>query len=219
MGRKSFAVLGLGIFGSTIAKTLSSYDYDVIAIDKDIINVDRTAEDVVSAIQANITDIEQLKAAGVQDVDCAIVATGSHLEDSIMAVMNLKELGIKYVVAKAKNKQHMKILERVGADRVIRPEKEMGVRVAKQLVSSNIVDLVDIDNEFSVVEIVAPKNWVDKTLFELDLRTKYGINILGVRKTPEDHLSVSPSADYVIEPHDILLIIAERSKFELLDIN
>ena len=152
MKRKSFAVLGLGVFGSTIAKRLSSYDYDVIAIDSDMSCIDRLSDFVSIAIQADITDINQLKSAGVSDVDCAIVATGSHLENSIIAVMNLKELGTPYIVAKAKNKRYMKILEKIGADRVILPEKEMGERVAKQLVSSNIIDLIDIDDEYSVLK-------------------------------------------------------------------
>ena len=218
MKRKSFAVLGLGIFGSTIAKRLSSYDYDVIAIDSDMSCIDRLSDFVSIAIQADITDINQLKSAGVSDVDCAIVATGSHLENSIIAVMNLKELGTPYIVAKAKNKRYMKILEKIGADRVILPEKEMGERVAKQLVSSNIIDLIDIDDEYSVIEIVAPKYWINKSLIDLNLRSKYGINILGVRKSPSTRLSISPSASYIIEANDILLVIAEKNKFELLDI-
>ena len=210
--RKSYAILGLGVFGSTIAKTLSMFNYDVIAIDRDMVCVDRLSDDVSSAIQADITDIDQLRAAGVSDVDCAIVATGTHLEDSIMAVMSLKELGIPYVVAKAKNKKYMQILEKVGADRVIRPEKEMGVRVAKQLVSSNIVDL--IDDEYSLIEIIAPKAWVNSTLSNLDLRGKFGVNIIGIRKSPTARLSISPGANYIIEPTDILVIIAEKTKFE-----
>lgn len=212
--RKSYAILGLGVFGSTIAKTLSMFNYDVIAIDRDMVCVDRLSDDVSSAIQADITDIDQLRAAGVSDVDCAIVATGTHLEDSIMAVMSLKELGIPYVVAKAKNKKYMQILEKVGADRVIRPEKEMGVRVAKQLVSSNIVDLIDVDDEYSLIEIIAPKAWVNSTLSNLDLRGKFGVNIIGIRKSPTARLSISPGANYIIEPTDILVIIAEKTKFE-----
>ena len=212
--RKSYAILGLGVFGSTIAKTLSMFNYDVIAIDRDMVCVDRLSDDVSSAIQADITDIDQLRAAGVSDVDCAIVATGTHLEDSIMAVMSLKELGIPYVVAKAKNKKYMQILEKVGADRLIRPEKEMGVRVAKQLVSSNIVDLIDVDDEYSLIEIIAPKAWVNSTLSNLDLRGKFGVNIIGIRKSPTAKLSISPGANYIIEPTDILVIIAEKTKFE-----
>ena len=214
--RKSYAILGLGIFGSTIARVLSKSNHDVIAIDKDISCVDRVSEFVVNAVQADITDLDQLRSIGVQDVDCAVVATGSHLEDSIMAVLNLKELGVPYVDAKAKNRKYLTILEKVGADRVVRPEKEMGERVAKQLLSSNIIDLIDIDNEYSVIEIAAPKNFQGKTLKELDLRQNYGINVLGIRKQPNAPLTISPDADYKIEEKDCLLIIADKEKFNSL---
>ncbi|MCI6271773.1 MAG: TrkA family potassium uptake protein [Erysipelotrichaceae bacterium] len=219
MSRKSYAVLGLGVFGSTIATTLASFDYDVIAVDLDNSCVERVLDDVTSAVVADITDIDQLKAIGIGDVDCAIVATGTHLEDSIMAIMNLKELNVPYIVAKAKNKKYMQILERVGADRVIRPEKEMGVRVAKQLVSPNIVDLIDIDNKYSVIEILAPNNWVNNTLAKLNLRNRFGVNVLGVRKSATAPLSISPSADYLIEADDRLLVIASKEKFDTLGIN
>ncbi|MEG0176708.1 potassium channel family protein [Anaerorhabdus sp.] len=216
---KTYAILGLGIFGSTISKTLSDYNYEVIAVDSDITCVDRVAEYVTNAVQADITDIEQLRAIGIQDCDVAVVATGSHLEDSIMAIMNLKELGVPYILAKAKNKKYMQIFEKIGADRVIRPEKEMGERVAKQLVSKNIVDLIDIDSEYSVVEIIAPEIWVGKPLKDLNLRAKYGINILGIRKKPKEHLSISPNADYVIELDDRLLVIADNTVFKKFDKN
>ncbi len=216
---KTYAILGLGIFGSTISKTLSDYNYEVIAVDSDITCVDRVAEYVTNAVQADITDIEQLRAIGIQDCDVAVVATGSHLEDSIMAIMNLKELGVPYILAKAKNKKYMQIFEKIGADRVIRPEKEMGERIAKQLVSKNIVDLIDIDSEYSVVEIIAPEIWVGKPLKDLNLRAKYGINILGIRKKPKEHLSISPNADYVIELDDRLLVIADNTVFKKFDKN
>ncbi len=216
--RKSFAVLGLGIFGSSIATTLADFNYDVIAIDSDMACVDRLSSHVSVAVQADITDVDQLRNIGVGDVDCAIVATGSHLEDSVMAIMNLKELGVPYVVAKAKNKKYLEILKRVGADKVIRPEKEMGTRVAKQLISENIVDLIDIDSEYSVIEIEAFSSWANHTLAQLDLRNKYGINVLGIRKSRNARLSISPSADYQIRPTDILLVIADKEKFSKLGI-
>lgn len=132
---KQYVILGLGIFGSTIAKTLSQYNHEVIAIDKDLACVDRVSDFVTQAIQADFTDIDQLRAIGIQDCDAAVVATGSHLEESIMGVMNLRELGIPFIMAKAKNKKYMQILQKIGADYVVRPEKEMGERVAKKLVS------------------------------------------------------------------------------------
>ncbi|SKA01693.1 potassium channel family protein [Anaerorhabdus furcosa] len=216
---KTYAILGLGIFGSTIAKALSDYNYEIIAIDRDITCVDRIAEFATNAVQADITDIDQLRSIGIQDVDVAVVATGSHLEDSIMAIMNLRELGVPYILAKAKNKKYMQIFEKIGADRVIRPEKEMGERVAKQLISRNIVDLIDIDQEYSVVEIIAPESWTNKSLKNLNLRANYGINILGIRKKPGEHLSISPDAEYIIEPNDRLLVIADNAVFKKFDKN
>ncbi|TFG82754.1 MAG: TrkA family potassium uptake protein [Erysipelotrichales bacterium] len=214
MKQKSYAILGLGIFGSTIAKTLSEFNCEVIGIDKDITCVDRVSDFATQAVQADFTDIDQLRAIGVEDVDVAVVATGTLLEESIMAILNLKELGVPYILAKAKNKLYMQILLKIGADKVVRPEKEMGERVAKQLLSRNIIDMVDIDDEYSITELHAPKSWVGKALIDLDLRTKYGVNILGVRKHQGESLKISPSADYVIEAEDQLLVIVQNVEFE-----
>lgn len=214
---KTYAILGLGIFGSTIAKQLSEYNYEVIAIDQDISCVERLSDVVTQAVRADFTDIDQLRAVGVKDCDAAVVATGSHLEESIMAVMNLKELGVPQVLAKAKNKKYMEILMKIGADYVVRPEKEMGERIAKRLISRNIVDIIDLDDEYSIIEILAPEKWIGHTLRDLNLRAKYGINVLGVRKNPNDHLSISPAADYEIEDNDCLLVIADNDLFGKFD--
>jgi trk system potassium uptake protein len=214
MKKKIYAVLGLGIFGSTVAKTLSEYNFDVIALDKDISCVDRVSEFVTQAVLADFTDIEQLRAIGVGDCDVAIVATGSRLEESIMAIMNLRDLGVPYILAKAKNKTYREILLKIGADKVVRPEKEMGERVAKQLLSRNVVDMIDIDDNYSVVEMSAPVKWINKSLKELELRNNYGINVLGIRKAQGARLSISPGPDYIIEETDQLLVIAETAVFE-----
>lgn len=214
MKQKIYAVLGLGIFGSTVAKTLSEFNYDVIALDKDISCVDRASEFVTEAVQADFTDIEQLRAIGVGDVDVAVVATGARLEESIMAIMNLRELGVPYILAKAKNKTYREILLKIGADKVVRPEKEMGERVAKQLLSRNVVDMIDIDDNYSIVEMVPPRKWVGSSLKTLDLRNNFGINVLGIRKAQGARLSISPGPDYVIEETDQLLVIADTAVFE-----
>ncbi|MHC1735930.1 MAG: TrkA family potassium uptake protein [Erysipelotrichaceae bacterium] len=214
MKQKTYAILGLGIFGSTIAKTLSEYNCEVIGIDKDITCVERVSEFATQAVQADFTDIDQLRAIGVEDADVAVVATGSRLEESIMAILNLKELGVPYILAKAKNKMYMQILLKIGADKVVRPEKEMGERVAKTLLSRNVIEMVDIDDEYSIMELHAPRNWVGKALMDLELRTKYGVNILGIRKHPGESLKISPAADYVIEPDDQLLVIVQNDEFE-----
>lgn len=214
LSQQQFAVLGLGIFGSTVAKTLSEYNCEVLALDKDLKCVDRVAEYVTQAIQSDITDKEQLRLAGVQDCDVAIVATGSHLEESVMAIINLKELGVPYIIAKAKNKRYMQIFSRVGADRVVRPEKEMGEQVAKSILSRNIIDMIDIDSEFSILEVKAPQKWVGRSLKELDVRNRYGVNVIGIRKHADLRLSISPDADYVIEAEDHMMVIADVKTLE-----
>lgn len=212
--KKIYAVLGLGVFGSTIAKTLSEFDCEVIAVDLDIKCVERMADVCTNATQGDITDIETLRATGVEDCDVAIVAVGSHLEESIMAVLNCKELNVPYIVAKAKNKKYMQILTAIGADKIIRPEKEMGERVAKGLLSRNIIDMIDIDSTYSIVELNAPKSWVGKSLIDLDARRRFGINVLGIRKINDTQLRISPSAEYEVEVDDHLLVIAETKTFE-----
>jgi len=214
---KQFVILGLGIFGSTIAKKLSSYNYEVIAVDKSMDCVNRVSEFVNQAIKADFTDIDQLRAIDVSECDAAIVATGSLLEESIMAIMNLKELGVPYIIAKAKNKKYKQVLEKIGADRVVRPEKEMGVRIAKQLVSSNIVDLIDIDQEYSMVEMLAPKKWIGQSLIELDLRDNYGLNVIGIRKKGDNHLDPNPNPYDKISDDDTLLFIADHEMFTKID--
>lgn len=217
MKRKTFAILGLGIFGSTMAKTLSEYGYDVIGMDRDIANVERVSEFVTQAVQGDFTDIDQLRSAGIQDVDVAVVATGSLLEASVMAILHLKELGVPFILAKAKNKVYMQILLKVGANKVVRPEKEMGERVAKSLMSQNIIDMVDIDEDYSMMELNAPADWVGQPLKDLDLRSKFGVNVLGVRATENAKLNLGISGDYVIGEEDHLLVIVENNKFETLE--
>lgn len=211
---KSYAVLGLGIFGSSIAKTLSENNNEVIAIDSDIINVDRAGEYATSAVVADFTDIEQLRAVGVADVDVAIVATGTNLEASILAVMNLKELNVPYIVAKAKNKTYMLILKKIGADYVVRPEKEMGERVAKTLMSKNLKEFLELDATTMVAELLVPEKWANHSLKDLNLRAVFGVNVVGVKKNGHTKITLSPDADYVLKNDDLLVIIADKEVFE-----
>lgn len=214
---RQYAVLGLGIFGSTVAKTLSKYNADVIAVDVDSKCVNRMADVVTQAMQCDITDIDQLRAAGIQDCDVAVVCMGNHLEESVMAIINLKELGIPYIVAKAKNKRFMEIFSKVGANKVVRPEKEMGEQVAKGILGKNIIDIIDIDSEYSVVEIPAPKEWTGKTLIDLNLRRKYGINVIGIRNHVTGDLNVCPEPDCIIEKDVHIVLIADGETINKFD--
>lgn len=213
---RQYAVLGLGVFGSSVAKTLSHFGCEVLAIDKDIKCVDRIAPYTTQAIQADITEIDQLRECGVADCDVAIVGIGSHLEESVMAIINLKELKIPYVIAKAKNKRYMQIFMKLGADKVIRPEKEAGERIAKSLLGTNIISTFDIDGEYNMTEILAPDRWIGHSLRELDIRAKFGINVLGVREWGRDQLTVPPDADYIIAHGDQLLLVADSHSFNRL---
>ncbi|MBR3841043.1 MAG: TrkA family potassium uptake protein [Erysipelotrichales bacterium] len=219
MGKRQFGVLGLGVFGSSVVKTLSEYDCEVLAVDSDLTCVERVVPYAMRAVQADMTNIDQLRHIGMGECDVVIVGTGSHLEDSIMAIMNLKELGVGYIVAKAKNKQYMTILEKIGANKVVRPEKEAGERIAKSLLSKNIVDLIDVDDKYSIVDIHIPATWANKSLIELNVRSRFGINIIGIRKHgDEDHLELNVTPNYIFNEDDQILVVAETSSIEELDI-
>lgn len=214
---KTVGVLGLGVFGSAIAKQLGEHHFDVIAIDKDLPDVNRVEEFVVQAVQGNITDLELLQSIGFEKCDVAVVATGSNLESSVLAIMNCKKLGIEKIIAKAKNRTHMEIMLEIGADEIIRPEKEMGDKVARNIMRNKILDVIDIDEENSVIEFFPPKEWVGKSLIELDLRNRYNINIIGIRphKGSKMHVQVLPNEK--ISEDSLLVAIGEPDTFEHLD--
>ena len=215
--RKTYLVLGLGIFGSTISKELTKYDQDVIALDQDMTCVERMSDTVAQAVCCDFTDIEQLKAIGIDNVDCAVVATGSHLEESILAIINLKQLGVPYVLAKAKSRRYGEILKKIGADRVVMPEKETGLKVSKELLAWNIVELINLDHDNSLMEIHAPNSWAGKSLLDLNLRRNFNINVLGIRDGGDHHLTITPEPSYVIKQDDQLLVVADKSIFHHYD--
>jgi trk system potassium uptake protein TrkA len=214
---KTIGVLGLGVFGSSIAKELSEFNCEIIAVDIDLDNIERIEPYVTQAVQGNITDLNFLKGIGLENCDVVVVATGTSLEASVLAIMNCKKLGIPSIIAKAKNKSFMEVLYEIGATRVIRPEKEAGARVAKNFLRKHITDIVDLDEDYAVIEFKPPVRWIGKTFDELDLRQKYEINIIGIRKTGQKRMDVSFSPDYHIEQGIVLVGIAESEIFERYD--
>lgn len=217
MQSKQIVVLGLGVFGSTITKTLSQYGCEVVAVDKCPKCVQRVSEFATKAVIGDITDKQFLVDLGLEEFDVGIVAIGNHLEESLLGVLNLKEIGIPYIIAKAKNKTFKAILEKIGADRIIRPEKEMGERIARTLLRKNITDLVELDENYSLVEMKVPQAWVGHTLSSLDLRKKYGINILGQRDMETQKIELSVNPEYVLRMNDHFLMVAETEKIERFD--
>ncbi len=212
--KKTYAVLGVGIFGLNLIKTLSDYGFEVVALDKHQANIDKVKDYVKASFVVDFTDVAQLRAIGMDCCDVAIIATGSHLEVSVIAIKNLRELGVPYVLAKANNPTYGEILLKIGANKVVNPEREMGERLAKQLLSHNVVDMIDLDDTHSIIEMHPPQSWVNKTLRDLNLRHQYGINVLGVRKQIDGHLNMAIGPDYKIKLSDQLLVIAQTNVFE-----
>ncbi|MCD8506642.1 MAG: TrkA family potassium uptake protein [Alkalibacterium thalassium] len=214
---KTVGVLGLGVFGSTIAKELGKQHYDVIAVDKDLVDVNRVEEYVVQAVQGNITDLELLESIGLSNCDAVVIGTGSNLEASVLAVMNCKKLGIKKIIAKAKNRTHMEILLEIGADEIIRPEKEMGDKVARNIMRNNILDVINLDEDNSIIEFTAPERWIGRSLKDLDLRKKYKINVIGMKSSPDGPLSINVPPEQKIEHDSFIVAIGKPDTFEHLD--
>lgn len=205
---KTYAVIGCGRFGSSVAKTLYSLGYEVLAIDESEEIIQDISEYVTHSAQADATDENALKALGLRNVDVAVVSIGSDVQSSIMATLIAKELGVKYVLCKATNELQAKVLYKIGADRVIFPERDMGVRVAHNLVSQNVLEYIELDPNYSIVEIVSPVSWIGKTIGELDLRANYGINVMAVKHGYE--INIAPAAEDVMKPGDILVVIGRN---------
>lgn len=205
MAGKQYVVIGLGKFGTSVAKTLYETGNDVLAIDKSEELVQEIADHVTHAIQLDATDENALKTIGITNFDVAIITIGSDIQSSVMATLLVKEVGVKYIVAKAHSDLHAKVLQKIGADRVIQPEKDMGARVAHNLVAINILDYIELSPDYSVIEIESPKVWHGKTLRELNVRAKYGINIMAVKGAND--INIAPNAEDVISEDDIILAI------------
>lgn len=214
MNKKQFVVIGLGRFGKSVARTLSSLGKDVLGIDLIESEVQAVANEITHAVQADARDEETLKTLGVRNFDVGIVAIGEDLESNILITVMLKELGIDYVVVKAQNSLHGTVLEKLGVDKVIYPEKDMGVRLAHNLVTSNVMDFIELSPNYGVVEIVAPAKFTNKSLGELNLRAKYGINVITIKKGTD--IVIAPGADALIEEKDVLIIVTKTEVLEKL---
>lgn len=213
---KQFIVVGLGRFGGSVTKTLISMGYEVLAIDKDQKKVQEFSPVVTRVFQADSTDEQILKELGINNFDHAIVAIGDDLQASILTTLQLKNLGIKTVTAKAVNDLHHKVLEKVGADHIIHPERDTGVRVAHQVTSKNLIEYIELSPDYSLVEVSAPKEMDGKSLKTLNIRAKYGCNIMAI-KSKENKMNVSPSAEDQVFEGDILVIIGSNKDIARLE--
>ena len=209
---KSYVVIGLGRFGTTLARQLYALGAEVLAMDVRSDLVQQIANDVTHAVVGDAQDKEVLRSLGVRDLDCAIIAIGDDLAASVLTTMNLKELGVPYIICKAYDETHRRVLEKLGVDRVIIPEQEHAQRLARSLNSHNVLDYIELSEEYGILEVPAPKSWIGKSLKELNVRAKLGVNIIAVESGKKTN--VSPSADYRILAGDILVVLGENYALE-----
>lgn len=212
--RKDFVVFGLGKFGRSVAQTLSENECDVLAIDRSEEIVQEVSEFVTHAVQADVTDGDALAALGIRNFEVAVVAISNDMQSSIMATILAKEMGVEYVIAKAHNEIHKRVLEKVGADRVIFPEREIGVRIANNLVSDSFVEFIELSEDFSIVELAVKEQWKGNTLRELDMRNAYGLNVIGMRQG--ETITITPGPDKLLEVGEILIVIGSNKNLKKL---
>ena len=212
---KQFIIIGMGRFGESIATSLYDMGHDVLAVDVDEEKIQYISSKVTHAVQADATDEQTLDALGISNFDVAVVTIGGSVQASMLITMLCKEHGIKYVLAKAQNKLHAKVLYKIGADKVVFPERDMGLRIARSLVSSNFLDYIELTPDYSIVELKAANNWENKSLQQLDIRAKYGINIMAI-KQQNDKVSVSPAGEDKIQKDDVLVVIGKSEDIKRL---
>lgn len=209
---KQFVILGCGRFGSSVAKTLYKLGYEVMIVDIDINKVQEISEFVTHAVQADASDEIALKAIGIRNFDVAVITIGGNMQASIMATLTVKDMGVKTVIAKAQNEMHGKVLAKIGADRVVYPERDMGVRIAHNLISSNILDVIQLMPDYGIVEINALEEWQNRSLKDLKLPNVYGVNVLAIRTGGETN--VTPYADDIIKLGDKVIILGHNDNLE-----
>ena len=212
--KKSYAVIGLGRYGRAVARELLQNGAEVLAIDIDPEVVNTVAKVIPHCKCADVTNVETIKQLGIADMDAVIIAMASRLEDTVMATMLCKEAGVKHVIVKCANTLHQRMLLKIGADEVTFPEHESGVRLAKNLVSAGCVDIAALSEDVSVVELDVKDEWDGKTLVELSLRRKYGINVVGIRK--QDRLITNIDPEMLLRNEMTLVVIASKQALKKL---
>ncbi|EPD52947.1 TrkA family potassium uptake protein [Paenisporosarcina sp. FSL H8-0542] len=213
--KKEFVVIGLGRFGGSIVRELIEQGADVMAIDKFSDRVDEFASIATQAIVADTTDESVLKSLGIRNFEHVIVAIGEDIQSSILTTLMLKEIGVNKITVKAQNDYHEKVLRKIGADQVVHPERDMGIRIANNIMTNNVLDYLELSEEHSIMEIKANEILAGSTLIDLDIRAKYGINIVAIKRGAD--ILVSPQADEEIKINDVLIVIgadADIIRFE-----
>lgn len=205
MRQFTIGILGLGLFGTSVARTLAENNVDVIAIDKNMDHVEEIIDEVGLAVQGDFTRLEQLSDAGMSECDEVIIAAAEKLEDSILAIINLRKLGIKKITAKTKNVEYQEVLLKVGATRVILPEVEMGRQIGLMIANPSVHELMQLDNQYNIIEFPYKKNWVGQTIESIDFRENFDANIIAIKHEGADHFSIEFGPDYIVRTDDIFI--------------
>jgi trk system potassium uptake protein len=218
-GKRQFAVIGLGRFGRAVCSTLHSLGYEVMAIDSDDRRVSNVLSDqiAVHVVQLDSTDPVALKEAGIAEYDTVIVAIGNYIQESIITTLNLKEAGIPHVVAKASSEMHVKLLQRMGADQVVFPEHEMGCELARSLSRPGILDRFELDPDHSIVEVLVPAEFDNKNIVELELRARYGLNLIAIADN-DDKFEINPNPSTRLRKGAVMVLVGSNKGIEQLPV-
>ena len=217
MTKKIIGVLGLGIFGRTVVEEFSKFEQDVIALDKNENLVQDVADMTTKAAIGDITDLEFLKAVGIAQCDTVVIATGNTLESSVLAIMHCKKLGVKNILAKAKNAIYEEVLYGIGATEVITPERDSGKRVASNMMRHYIKNIIRIEDNVSMIEFSIPESWVGKSLVQLNIRHKYDLNLIGIRKKSTSTFNTHIDPTQAFEANTEVIAITSDCTFEKFD--
>lgn len=215
--KKQYAVIGMGRFGASVAKSLAKLGFEVLAIDVNETLIQQAADAVTHAVAADSTDEEALRALGIRNFDVVVVAIGQDIQASILTTLILKELGVPFIIAKAQNERHGQVLSKIGADKVVFPERDMGLRVAHNLISPNILDFIELSEDYSIAEMAVTPAMVGRNLKQLDIRARFRCNVMAI-KTGEK-MNISPHAEDSIRDGDILIIVGRNDDLARLELH
>lgn len=210
--KKQVAIIGMGRFGTSLGEALEERGCQVLAIDRSEEKIGKISDKLTCCVQADCTDSTSLKSVGLRNFDVVVVAIGE-IQASVMAVLHLKDMGIGHVIAKANSEIHAKLLNKIGADRVIFPERDMGIRIAQNIVAPNILDAIELSKDHQLVEWEVKKSWIGKNLRQIDFRRRFGVNIMAIKYHPQGQLDVSPNADKPLCEGDVLIMVGKYTDF------
>jgi trk system potassium uptake protein TrkA len=215
MAKRQYAIIGMGRFGSSVATALTDMGYDVLAIDTNEQRIQEISNIVTHAVSANSTDEDALRALGIRNFEVVVVAIGQDIQSSILTTLILKDLGIPTLIVKAQNELHGKVLQKIGADKVIFPERDMGLRVAHHLTSPNILDYIELSDDYSIVEMKTSSLMIGKNLKELELRARFGCNVMAIKTGTK--MNISPNANELLDEEDVLVILGQKDDLNKLE--